>query len=330
MGSATEQVIEDIEDFGEDVVDMVVEPIIAPTKAALDAGEGVIDIAKGDVSEGVGKIVNAPGEAYMGATEPFVTLLDDFGLGDIGRTAQKYGPVVASLYAGSTGNFWTTGAAPAAAASPEALGMEAAADASVSGAAEGLVTGADSSVSLAEGTAGVRTGGEEFLFSGDAPGVMDAGATVGQGGGQVAGVGDAGAFDQWGSRVSGEPFADVMGVSGQPAASKGVISGAMDFAKENPLLAFGAMSVGAGAVSGVGQYMVQKELQKDRIAAEKEMQAKKLEDAQALEEWKRRFTQAGSYFDARIPVRPRPGAVLRRPDGSPVYGGGGVISSTMG
>jgi hypothetical protein len=321
----------DVRDFFEDTTDIIAAPFVAPTEAAIHAGEGAIDIAKGDVGEGVKKIASAPGETYQGLTQPYVEVLEQVGLGDVARTAQKYGPMVVSLYAGSTGNFWSAGAAGAPAGADAGMDLGAfGTDAGTSDMAQSLVTeGGGSGASLAEGTAGVRTGGEEFLLGeGTSPALGDAGSMTLEGGAQAPGVGDAGAFDQWGARASGEPYADIIGSSGPAPASKGIISGAMDWAKQNPLLGLGALSVGAGVVSGAGTYLAQKDLQEDRLHADRELQAQKVEDAKALEEWKRRFAQSGSYFDARIPIKPRPGAVLKRPDGSPVYSGG-VISTTM-
>lgn len=331
-----------VSNFFESAVEAVVAPFTAPTQAAINVAEGVVDIAQGDVSEGLGEIVNAPSEMYMDMSDPYVEMMDEVGLGDVARTAQEYGPLVVGLYAGASGNFWMSGAETAAATGASAAqtgpgGSFNPAAMDVGGVGEAArvgVTGAAPGTSLAEGTAGVSASPERFLLADSGQSVTDVGPGLFEGGAPsgAPGVGDAGAFDQFGARaVPSEPFSDIIGTSA-PAASRGIIGGAMDWATKSPsntLLALGGLQAATGVVGGVGQYMAQRDLQEERLNAERELQQQKVDDAKELEEWKRRFTQSGSYFDANIPFRRKPGAILRRPDGSPVYASPGIVAGAM-
>lgn len=91
----------------------------------------------------------------------------------------------------------------------------------------------------------------------------------------------------------------------------------------------GAAGLITGAIGGAGQYLTQNTLLDKRIAADREAQAQKVRETQELEEWKRRFTQGGSYFNADVPIAPKARQLLR-PDGTPVYGANGLVTRAMG
>lgn len=119
---------------------------------------------------------------------------------------------------------------------------------------------------------------------------------------------------------------DLSGLSGSP----GIIDSVLGWGKQNPLLASAALQVGGGVLAGIGNNATANEITDKRIAADKALLAQKAEEERALQEWKRQFTQSGSFFDANLPFKPAQNKQLRRPDGSLVYGpGGGLIAGQM-
>lgn len=138
--------------------------------------------------------------------------------------------------------------------------------------------------------------------------------------------GETGAFDMGTGGV-----AEAMGLTPSAAnVSPGVINSAVDWMKKNPSLAVGGGQLIFGALNGIGNRQAAAEMMDRRIQADKELLAQRASDAKELEEWKRRFTQAGSFFDATVPVRaPATSQPLRRPDGSQVYSNG-IIANSVG
>lgn len=121
---------------------------------------------------------------------------------------------------------------------------------------------------------------------------------------------------------------------GGGAASGGIINSALNFAKANPLVTVAGAQLGAGIIGGIGNNITQNQLMDKKIQADKDLLAQKTAEEEKLAEWRRRFIQGGSYFDAKMPFGPAtagggsPG--LRRPDGTPVYGSGGIINVAQG
>lgn len=109
--------------------------------------------------------------------------------------------------------------------------------------------------------------------------------------------------------------ADISGAGAQ----KGFLNSAIDWAKENPQLATGLALAGGGVLKGVGD-----------AAAARELLQEKLQQAKELEEWKRRFTQEGSYWTGTLPFSaPRQQVPLRRPDGTLVYAPTGFLNHAI-
>lgn len=111
-----------------------------------------------------------------------------------------------------------------------------------------------------------------------------------------------------------------------PAAanSPGLIEGVMNWAEANPTLTAGLLNIGGGILKGIGD---QKRHEQTLEHLDRQ-RAQQLEDSKALEEWKRRFIQGGSFFDVLMPFRaPEQPRQLRRPDGSLVRGG--IVQSEM-
>lgn len=124
--------------------------------------------------------------------------------------------------------------------------------------------------------------------------------------------------------VSTDPMThlyDGSGLSAELAAGapkEGLIQGVMKFAKDNPLLTKGILDIGGGILKGIGD----SGLQDDKQQHEKDLLTQKLAQDKDLMEWKRRFIQGGSFFDAKLPFSaPSEQRQLLRPDGTPVHSG---------
>lgn len=159
------------------------------------------------------------------------------------------------------------------------------------------------------------------------PGLVDAAST----GATAAPVSDPGTVsNDWlraGAGMDGGGFAP--GAGGPPPTSgSGIIDSIMKFGKENQMLSSGIMQVGGSMIKGMFDSNTANEVMDKRIAADRELLTQKTTEAQRLEEWKRRFTQGGSYFDAQVNMKPKSN-VLRRPDGSVVYAQPGIITGAM-
>jgi hypothetical protein len=113
---------------------------------------------------------------------------------------------------------------------------------------------------------------------------------------------------------------------GEVAASQspGIINSMMNWAEANPLLTASILNIGGGVLKGMGD----QKMQEERLQHEKDQTAQKFEDSKALEEWKRRFIQGGSFFDVKMPfAAPAQQRQLRRPDGTLVQRG--IITNEM-
>lgn len=201
-----------------------------------------------------------------------------------------------------------------------ATGADVGLGASEFGAAETFT--ADSLASNYLGTEAVASTSQDVLLADAGTSMTDVGPGLLEGAGtQTATAAETGAFDMGQFAVQ-----DMGGAPASASAKSGVLNGAMQWMGKNPLPAtiIGTQLAG-GVIGGIGQA----KLQEDRQDHERQLLEQRLEDQQALEEWKRRFTQSGSYFDATPKLKPAADTTLRRPDGTPVYGPNGLISSTM-
>lgn len=222
----------------------------------------------------------------------------------IGFGAGLVGPMMGSAFTGTPGI--------AAGATEGAAGATAATEGTISAASESMA-----SAYLSGGTeAAVSEAGKTLVADAATSG---AGATTDVTAGLLNEAAQApakvltsetGAFDM------GQFTPADMGAAGPAAANNGgIISSAMKYAKDNPLLALGALNLAGGVVKGIGQSQLQKDLMERQYAQEV-----------GLQEWKRRFTQGGSYFDANVNVKPAANKTLRRSDGTPVHG---IVAGTM-
>lgn len=239
-----------------------------------------------------------------------------FGVGPAAETA---GAVTASEAAGSTANLVNTGSFDAAMG--DMLGLYGAADtAAVEQSLSTLTAGG--SAALTEGVTGVSSDAGKMLLA-------DAGTTmtdVVPGMGEVSKGADAvssGAGDVFGG---GEAFTQSASEITQP--SPGIIDKTLAFAKANPYATIAATSLASGIIGGVGQNITQNELMDKKIQADKDLLARKTDEEAKQAENRRKFIQGGSYFDVDVPIRAKPGGVLRRPDGTPVFGSG-IINNAM-
>lgn len=221
-------------------------------------------------------------------------------------------------------------------------------------------------------TPGADVAGSEFGATPDAGGLMDSGAQqpmlladsgttqtdVSQGFGDAAplpdagnasagtstppgglfssnapGVGDAGAFDQFGARSSSAPDSSVIGngpATSGPAGT-GLLDSTVDWAKKNPQLAgpiaASGITMAGSMLKSVGDRSAAKEIAERKIAGEKELADKKLQNTMELSEWQRRFGQAGAYGGPVGVSAPSGTQALTRPGGQPVYGPNGLLFS---
>ena len=118
-------------------------------------------------------------------------------------------------------------------------------------------------------------------------------------------------------------------VNGAQAAGPGFWSSVGEFANKYPALATAGILGGVQTIGGVIEGIGASQRQEDQQAHERALLEQKIEDQKELEEWKRQFTQSGSFFDAKPGFRPAANRQLRRPDGTPVFSPGGMIAGTM-
>jgi hypothetical protein len=186
---------------------------------------------------------------------------------------------------------------------------------------------------LAESQAGTSTQGSEFLNSSggsSTPTGTVTNPTVDQSGAVLDASGSTSASMP--PAVETMPAAVVdpaAAATPTTTAGGGLINSAMNFAKTNPLLTAAGLTIAGGAVQGAGNRANQKEIADRNIQASRDLQTQRQQQAIELEEWKRRFAQSGSYFDALVPFRRRPNApLMRQSTGTPVYQNG-LIASAM-
>lgn len=201
--------------------------------------------------------------------------------------------------------------------------------ASAVGGADGAMSAADaegwlgggSGNTLGSSTTGVSTNPVDVLSDGSAA----AGGSAAPSSGGSLSQADAEGWLGGGTNAAGQ----VVGPTGAPTGG-GLINGFMNFAKANPTTALGMMNLGSSVIGGIGNNITQNQLMDKKIQGEKEMLAQKTLEEQKLAEWRRRFIQGGSYFDAKLPFNGgAPAQPLTRPGGAPVYGSGGVINGVM-
>lgn len=125
---------------------------------------------------------------------------------------------------------------------------------------------------------------------------------------------DGSGMDQYG--YSGEVAPETMAAPNP--TGKGLLESSLDWANKNPFVAGMGLQIGGGLLKGIGDNQTAKEVTERKIEGEKELQAQKTAEQLALEEERRKKIQSGSYFDAKVPIKPS-GQPLRRPDGSLVY-----------
>ena len=108
----------------------------------------------------------------------------------------------------------------------------------------------------------------------------------------------------------------------------GIINSILNWGKNNQGLASGLINVVGGALKGMGDRETALEMTDRKIAGDMALLDRRTQEQIELDNAKRAAVQSGSYFDAKTNIRPGDN-VLRRPDGSLVYGGGGLINSQM-
>jgi len=178
---------------------------------------------------------------------------------------------------------------------------------------------------------GTPTNAQQFLLA-DGSGATDVPqGMLGEGAMPPAGRpelgGESWRASDWGGEGGGRVYDQVPAVV--PATAKpGIIESAMGWAKDNKELALGGAQLAFGAMKGVGDAGAARELADRKAAADLAVLEKRKQDEMALQDWKRRFTQSGSYFAGK-PAKPS-GQALTRADGSPVFGPNGIIAAHMG
>lgn len=226
---------------------------------------------------------------------------------------------LASAGASSPGAFSMPAAVPQSAAALEGMGL--------------TQTGAGVFENLGNTAAfGGALGGGGLVETASGP-TSFPGEPTGQDGGPTGLPGAVVGGDTPPTNFPGEPTGQPGGPTGLPApqTSPGIIDSVLKFGNQNPFLTSGLLQLGGGIFQGIANNKTANDVVDKRIAAEKELEASKLENAKALEEWKRTFIQGGSYFDSRIPFKaPAQPRQLRRPDGSLVHQPGIVAGAMQG
>lgn len=189
-------------------------------------------------------------------------------------------------------------------------------------------TKAAATASLAEQVGGVPKSPKDFLLA-EGPSATTTDVTPGLLNSEVSPTTQAtGAFDQYGSRAG--TVGDSTIFDSAPATPP-TGSGVLDWAHENQTLAAAGVITAGGALKGIGDRATALEVQDKKAQSEKDLLEAKRQEEVKLAEDKRALTQSGSYFDAQMRLKRKPGAaVLRRPDGTPVYSGPLLYSPTRG
>jgi hypothetical protein len=271
-----------------------------------------------DISDSVSDFAGGVGDTAQKVTGNVLGIPGfDFNMLRDPTNIAGYAPL--TKIAGLVGAGWL--AAPALAESVTSFAGGGAADAGMADAL-GLGSPADIAAveqSISSGASQATTG-----LSTDASSMLNAGtgATTAEATGGAAAAGPAAV-----PPPAPAPLPEVGGPSSLPGgASNG---GIVNWAQKNPLLAYGALQVGSGAIQGIGANLTANEMADKKAAADRALLTQKYNEEKALADWRQRFQQGASYFTATPNMAPNPGAVLRRPDGTPVYAGNGLVSGAM-
>lgn len=313
--------------------------------AELPVGDAFSGPAYGQKRDFVGDIISGVADAVGGVVEGAVNVVEsvaESGIGQLVATAAGFyfgGPLGAALVSG--GLSLASGADPLQALLKGGLsylggsmlggasgGIENSLSAELAAGAPEAAAGAATD-SLASQVAGTSIDPQKFLLASanPNPGTMsDVSSGLFGSGGEAA----LPATDSMGV-FPGEVSGQWGGATGFPTpANASPWQRALQFAKDNKEIATGGLMVGGGIINSVMTGVAQNEMLDKKLAAEKELQAQKLTDAQSLEEWKRRFIQGGSYGGGKLNLAPSTDQTLRRPDGTPVYvTGTGIINNAM-
>lgn len=239
-------------------------------------------------------------------------------LGQLGDLAKVIGPFVA-LASGSAALMNSLGAGGAG-MTADLAGGAAADDAFLGEYWQSIGAGAPEASTVAgtlsEGVGGVTTDPGQTLFEvTDATNPTSTLSEVVEAAPSPDLAGGAAADDAF----LGQHWTDIG--AGAPSGSSGLINSLLD----NKLL----VAAGMQAAGGVGAALLNSANMDKKIEADKALQDQKVDNAIELEQAKRALIQGGSYFDAKLPFKAKPG-VVTRPDGTPVYDNRGLISRAMG
>lgn len=236
------------------------------------------------------------------------------------------GGAIGAGFGALTGGAGATGSAVADAGAFGGMDAAAVGGADYTGMATAAGGASDSIANAYLSYGGTPSTGQELLLADAGTTMTDVGPGLVEQGGALS---ETGAFDM------GQFAPQDVGLTPASQSQPGLIDSWMKFSKENPVATVVGAQLAGGVIQGIGAAQRQDEalasqerMQERNISAQRELLDQRLEDAKAMEEFKRRFTQAGSYFDATPKVKPAADKVLRRPDGTPVYSGG-VISTGM-
>lgn len=105
----------------------------------------------------------------------------------------------------------------------------------------------------------------------------------------------------------------------------GLLNSAANWVEKHPVLTVAGLQLGGSVLKGIGD----SNRQENQQSHERELFERRIEAARQAEEDKRAAIQSGSYFDPRLRVRPGADRVLRRPDGTPVYGPRGLLQTQV-
>lgn len=182
-------------------------------------------------------------------------------------------------------------------------------------AAQTLTGSSPAGTSLAENIGGVSKNAGQML-------VADAGNTMTDVGPGLLNTPAADVTAGAGDMFGGGEVYDAGTSYMAPPAEKGLLSSFSGLSQPVQYgLVAGGLQVGGGILKGIGDRSTALEIADKKAQTDKELlEQKRIQDEKAAED-KRARVQSGSYFDANIPIKAKKGAVLRRPDGTPVYSG---------
>lgn len=229
-----------------------------------------------------------------------------------GESVVKTFIVAALVYAGASGAIWGAEGGSAFGApygGGEEFGVMGEAAGGGSAAAGGSAEGASTAVQVAD--TGVATSPNEALVYPDS-GETTTGFT------QTSSV-------QTPNSPTTTPQAPSSNVNVNENSTKGLVDSIMNWGSKNPWQAAGLLQV----AGGIGQNITQNEIMDKRVEGDKALLAQKTEEERKAAENKRKLIQSGSYFTGSIPIAGGD-KVLRRPDGTLVYGPNGIINTARG